>query len=305
MSYPVPILLIAFNRPDTTQQVLAILQQIQPLKLYLACDGPRPNRADDRERCAAVREGLDRGINWPCEVRRLFRETNLGCRLGVSGAIDWFFEQESEGIILEDDILPVASFFPYCQELLERYRDDQRVGSIAANHHQSIVPPDGSSYYFSIYSHIWGWATWRRAWQHYHQAMDSWPEFRRQGWLEQLGGAAFAERWTLWIDQADQGVVDTWDLTWQLACWQQGFLVCLPKCELIRNVGFGPGATHTLDEASPLHPPGELTFPLVHPQVMLANRRFDRESFRLLYRRSRRKEFRRKLLKGLRLLGLR
>ena len=305
MSYPVPVLLIAFNRPETTSQVLALLQELKPQRLYLACDGPRPDRPKDADLCAAVRELLASGITWSCEVHRLMRPTNLGCRLGVSGAIDWFFEQEEEGIILEDDILPEPSFFPYCQELLNRYRDDQRVGMIASNNHQSEPPPDGSSYYFSVYAHIWGWATWRRAWQTYHQALESWPEFRRQGWLEQIGGRAFADQWSHWIDQVYTGVVDTWDMTWQLACWQQGYLICLPKCELIRNVGFGPTATHTLDETSPLRAPAELDFPLVHPKVMRANQCFDRQSFRLLYRRSFRKQFTRKLLKGLRLLGWR
>ena len=305
MSYPVPVLLIAFNRPETTSQVLALLQELKPQRLYIACDGPRPNHPTDADLCAAVRELLATGITWSCKVQRLMRPANLGCRLGVSGAIDWFFEQEEEGVILEDDILPEPSFFPYCQELLERYRDDQRVGMIASNNHQSEPPSDGSSYYFSIYSHIWGWATWRRAWLFYSQAMNSWPEFRSQGWLEFLGGRQFAQQWTLWIDQVDQGIVDTWDMTWQLACWQQGFLVFLPKCELIRNIGFGPTATHTLDEFSPLKESGELNFPLVHPLVMLANKRFDRNSFRDLYRPSLRKQLRRKLLKGLRLLGLR
>ncbi len=305
MSYPVPILLIAFNRPETTREVIAILQEIKPRRLYLACDGPRPSRPNDIALCNSVRELLTTSINWDCEVNCLMRHGNLGCRLGVSSAIDWFFEHEEEGVILEDDILPEPSFFPYCQELLERYRDDQRVGMIASNNHQLEPPPDGSSYYFSIYSHIWGWATWRRAWRFYSQAMSYWPEFRSQGWLEFLGGKSFAKRWTLWIDQVDQGIVDTWDLTWQLACWQQGFLVCLPKCELVRNIGFGLSATHTLDESSPLRDPEEMSFPLVHPLVMLANKQFDQSSFHQLYRNSFRKQLSRKLSKAMRLLGLR
>ena len=139
MSFSTPVLLIAFNRPERTAQVLQSLAEIRPQKLYVACDGPRPERLDEVRRCEAVR-ALVSQLDWPCQLRTLFQPSNLGCRAGVTAALDWFFEQEEEGIVLEDDIVADPSFFRFCQELLERYRHDERVGVIAANNHQRLSP---------------------------------------------------------------------------------------------------------------------------------------------------------------------
>ena len=309
MSFPVPVLLIGFNRPDTTARVVEVLRALRPERLYVACDGARLNRPGEPERCGAVRaliasapQGL---IDWPCQLRTRFRDTNLGCRAVASSALDWFFEQEEEGIVLEDDILPDPSFFPYCQALLERFRHDSRIGAIAANNHQRLPPADGSSYRFSIYSHCWGWATWRRAWRCYDRELNGWPAFRAAGWLEQLGGSAFARLWGGWLEQLAAGRIDTWDMIWQLSCWQQGFLTVIPAVELVENIGFGEDATHTLDEHSPLGPRDSLTFPLVHPAVIQPDRRRDADTFRRLYRRGRRAELVRKVRKAMRLMGRR
>ncbi len=305
MSYPVPILVMAFNRPGPAAGLLKVLRQLKPLRLYLAFDGPRLERPDEQALCEEVRNVFRDGIDWPCQVSWLLRTHNLGCRVAVSSAIDWFFQTEAEGVILEDDIHPIPGFFGYCAELLERYRDDLRIGAIAANNHQFEAPPAAASYYFSIYSHCWGWATWRRAWRFYHQAEILWPEFRRQRWLYQLGGRDFERRWLFLIDQVCSGEVNTWDVLWQLACWQQGFLICLPAKEQVRNVGFDTDATHTLDEGSPLRVPQELVRPLVHPSIILPSRRFDRVTYDRLYRKRFTTELKRKTLKLLRLLDWR
>jgi hypothetical protein len=306
MSFAVPVLLIAFNRPEPTARVLALLSQVQPLRLYVSCDGPRPDRPSDLEHCAAVRRLLapapEGAVDWPCALQLQLAETNQGCRVGVSTALDWFFAMEPEGIVLEDDILPDLSFFPYCQQLLERYRHDSRIGVIAANNHQRRPPVDGSSYRFSIYSHCWGWASWRRAWAHYDRNLMGWPAFRAAGWLEQLGGPAFARLWGQWLDQLVAGRIDTWDMVWQFSCWQQGLLTVIPAMELVENIGFGAEATHTFDERSPLGPRGTLPLPLVHPAVIQADRWRDSDTFRRLYRRSWRRELLRKVRKGLRLV---
>ena len=304
MSFSTPVLLIAFNRPERTAQVLQSLAEIRPQKLYVACDGPRPERPDEVRRCEAVR-ALVSQLDWPCQLRTLFQPSNLGCRAGVTAALDWFFEQEEEGIVLEDDIVADPSFFRFCQELLERYRHDERVGVIAANNHQRLSPSDGSSYRFSIYSHCWGWASWRRAWRCNDPELTGWPAFRDCQWLEQLGGKSFAGRWSLWLDQLASGQIDTWDMVWQFSCWQQGFLTVIPAVELVENIGFGVEATHTLDERSPLGMPGSLSFPLRHPTVMQADRLRDQDTFRRLFQRSRRANWLRKGRKALRLLGWR
>ncbi|MBM5784073.1 MAG: nucleotide-diphospho-sugar transferase [Cyanobacteria bacterium K_DeepCast_35m_m1_288] len=309
MSFPVPVLLIAFNRPDCTARVMAVLAALQPQRLYVSCDGPRADRPGEAERCQAVRRLISSGpggaISWPCQWQTLLREQNLGCRAAVSGALDWFFAQEEEGIVLEDDILPDPSFFPYCQELLARYCHDSRIGVIAANNHQRLPPADGCSYRFSQYSHCWGWASWRRAWLCYDRDLAGWPAFRDAGWLEQLGGAEFARRWGGWLERLAAGQIDTWDMVWQFSCWQQGFLTVIPAEELVENIGFTADATHTLDEPSPLGRRGCLSWPLVHPSVIQADRRRDADTFRRLYQRGRRAELARKARKVLRLMGWR
>ena len=310
MSFQVPVLLIAFNRPEPTEQVLKVLQVIKPARLYVACDGARPDRPFEQARCEAVRgliQEVPQGmIGWPCEVHRLFQKNNLGCRDAVTSALDWFFEKEPEGIVLEDDIIPDLSFFPYCEQLLHRFRFDARVGVIAANNHQRRPPEDGASYRFSMFSHGWGWATWRRAWACYESDLGSWPAFRDHKWLEQLGGKEFARVWGEWLDKLFNGEMTTvWDMIWQFSCWKQGFLTIIPAVELVENIGFNADATHTLDERSPLGPKGSLHFPLVHPDVIQADRHRDADTFRRLYRRSSFSDFKRKSRKALRLLGLR
>ena len=297
-----PLLLIAFNRPEPTARVLAVLRQLQPERLYVACDGPRPDRPGEADRCAQVRELIEASIDWPCQLHKLFQPSNLGCRRGVMAALDWFFDEVEEGIVLEDDILPDPSFFPFCQELLERYRHDTRIGVIAANNHQRQAPADGSSYRFSIYSHCWGWASWRRAWHCHDPELVGWPAFREAGWLQQLGGHEFARTWGGWLDALDAGRIDTWDMVWQFSCWQQGLLTVIPEVELVENIGFTSEATHTIDERSPLAERGSIAFPLRHPPVIQADRQRDADTFRRLYRRSPWGELRRKLRKARRLV---
>lgn len=302
MSFQVPVLLIAFNRPEPTARVVEVLRHLRPTSLYAACDGPRPDRPAETERCAQVRERLQRSIDWPCQLQTLFQPTNLGCRRGVTAALDWFFSQVEEGIVLEDDILPDPSFFLFCQELLERYRDDTRIGVIAANNHQRCAPADGSSYRFSIYSHCWGWASWRRAWRCNDPNLSGWPAFRDAGWLQQLGGSAFARVWSGWLEALHTGRIDTWDMVWQFSCWQQGLLTVIPEVELVENIGFTNEATHTIDESSPLGQRGVIAFPLRHPTVIQADRNRDADTFRRLYRRSPWGQLRRKLRKARRLV---
>ena len=303
------ILIIVYNRPELARRVIASLTTVSPEKIYVAADGPNPRLPHDTERCNQTRslfvEKSSEFITWPCQIKTFFQSTNLGCRAGVTAALDWFFEQEEEGIVLEDDIVADPSFFPFCQELLERYRHDERVGVIAANNHQRLPPSDGSSYRFSIYSHCWGWASWRRAWRCNDPALKGWPAFRDGQWLEQLGGEPLGRRWGQWLEQLAAGQIDTWDMVWQFSCWQQGFLTVIPAVELVENIGFGVDATHTLDERSPLGTPGSFSFPLRHPTVMQADRLRDQDTFRRLFQRSRRADWLRKGRKALRLLGWR
>ena len=160
-----PVLLLIFNRPDTTSRVMEVLRRVQPTRMYVAADAARENHIDEMARCAEARRVATQ-IDWPCEIKTLFRDENLGCRRAVSEALDWFFQQEEEGIILEDDCIPDPSFFRYTEELLMRFRNDERVMVVAANHFHGAAHHPPYSYFFSRYNHCWGWASWRRAWQY-------------------------------------------------------------------------------------------------------------------------------------------
>ena len=171
-----PILFLIFNRPDTTFKVFEEIRKIKPAKLYIAADGPRPNVIGEEEKCTASRN-IIKQVDWDCDVKTLFREKNLGCKIAVSSAISWFFENVEEGIILEDDTFPTQSFFWFCQELLDFYRNDSRIMHISGNNFQLGKIRGEGSYYFSKYNHIWGWATWKRAWRFYDVSLNTFPIF--------------------------------------------------------------------------------------------------------------------------------
>lgn len=181
-----PVLFLVYKRPDTTRQVFEAIRQAKPPRLYIAADGPKKDLPEEAEKVKQVRDIVLSGVDWDCEVETLFRDENLGCKYGVSGGIDWFFENEEEGIILEDDTLPSQSFFWFCQELLERYKDDKRIMAISGDNFQNGIKRGACSYYFSRYNHIWGWASWRRAWGYYSVNMKLWPDIAKSSVIEQL-----------------------------------------------------------------------------------------------------------------------
>jgi len=174
-----PVLFLVFNRPDTTRRVFEAIRAARPARLFLVADGPRERQPDDKEKCERVRY-IATDIDWDCEVKTLFRKENLGCKNGVSSAIDWFFSHVDEGIILEDDCLPTESFFWFCEELLRRYRNDSRVMQICGSNFLRGWQRNNDSYYFSGYGPIWGWASWRRAWIYYDVDMKLWPEVKEK-----------------------------------------------------------------------------------------------------------------------------
>jgi hypothetical protein len=273
-----PVLVLAFNRPDTTRRVLESLRPAKPERIFFAVDGPRPEMADEAQRVAQVRE-LATMIDWDCEVQTLFRSKNLGCKLGVSGAIGWFFEQVEAGIILEDDCVAHPSFFPYASELLERYRDDGRILMVSGDNFQQDRRRTGYSYYFSRYAHIWGWATWRRAWQHYDHEMKSWPELRDGGGLvDLLGDRQAARYWSNIFEDTYQDRNTSWAYRWQFCVWAQNGLTVLPGRNLVSNIGFGEFATHTKQAGHPWAglPVEAMSIPLRHPPSLTRDDSADR-----------------------------
>lgn len=280
-----PILFLLFNRPDLTQRVFERIRQAAPQRLFIAADGPRPGMPTDVELCAQARQVVE-WIDWKCEVHTLFRETNLGCKQAVSSAIDWFFEHVEEGIILEDDCVPHPTFFRFCAELLERYRDDERIMVISGDNFQQGRQRTPYSYYFSCYTHIWGWATWRRAWRYYDGDMKHWPELRQTSWLlDVLGDEVSATYWRNIFDKAHAGKIDSWAYPWISSCWAQNGLTILPEVNLVSNIGFGDAATHTKKGDSRIAnlPTAAMKFPLRHPPYMVRHLEADRFTFKTVF----------------------
>ena len=292
------VLFLVFNRLDTTTQVFEAIRLAKPPRLYIASDGARGSREGEKVTVQAVRDYVLSHIDWDCEVKTLFREQNLGCKYAVSGAIDWFFENEEMGIILEDDCLPDPTFFRFCQEMLERYRHDQRIGLISGDNFQFGNRRSDDSYYFSKYVHIWGWASWRDRWVNsYDVAMAKWPGIRDGAWLsDMVGNAREAAYWTKILERVHRGEIDTWDYQWVFANWVEGRMTILPSVNMISNIGFDGNATHTKgasDLANLTRNP--IGFPLMHPLGVFRNTEADRFSYHKCFRVSLLKRIRHKL----------
>ena len=273
----VPILFLGFNRPDTTRKVFEKIREAQPLKLYVAADGPRENNQDEIAKCEQVRT-IATNVDWDCEVKTLFRDENLGCKFAVSGAIDWFFENEEMGIILEDDCLPNESFFKFCEQLLYRYRGKEKVMTISGNNFQPQKRTD-NSYYFSKFMHCWGWATWRRAWNNFDLEMSDWPMLKKGDFLVKLFKEINNQKhWEQKFDRAYANEIDSWAYIWQYSIWRKKGINILPEKNLVSNIGFGSEGTHTRNKTSTAAnlETFSLNFPLEHPKQIIINNKADK-----------------------------
>ncbi len=270
MSINTSVLLLIFNRPDTTQRVFDEIRKAMPKKLFISSDGPRENKHGEYEKCQAARD-IIKQVDWDCQIFTNFRDKNLGCKSAVSSGIEWFFENVEEGIILEDDTLPHPTFFRFCEELLERYRDDDRISIISGDNFQFGRRRTSYSYYFSRYNHIWGWASWRRFWRHYDVNIKLWPEIRDGGWLNDfLGNKESVHFWTRIFENVYEGKVDTWDYQLVFAAWVQGCLSIISNVNLVSNIGYGPDATRTAGESKFANMKTEpATFPILHPPYIM------------------------------------
>lgn len=246
MALQTPVLLLAFSRPDTTRRVLERIREAAPVRFYVACDAAREGRPAEAEKVAEVRAVVTELVDWPCELKTLYREQNLGCKMAVSGALDWFFAQEEMGIILEDDCLPDPSFFGYCETLLHRFKDDEHIFMISGNNFQQGKRVTEYSYYYSWLTHIWGWASWRRSWQKVDLELKNWPAFKAAGGVKQIyPKTRYERRWEKTFERYLQGRYNTWDYPLLFASWWHRELTVLPEVNLVSNIGFGEGGTHT------------------------------------------------------------
>jgi len=273
------VLFLVFNRPETTAQVFEAIRQAKPPRLYVAADGPRINREGEVDKVARVRE-IATAVDWPCEVKTLFQKENIGCHYGPRTGIDWFFENETKGIILEDDCLPSQSFFWFCEEMLNRYDLDSDVMVVTGTNITNGFKFEGD-YWFSKYALMWGWASWRRAWDKYDPNLQDWPNKKKVGFLKDLkmGGWLFELTWRRIFDQTiEQGPnVTWWGYQWIYTCWINKGLTIAPTLNLIRNLGFSDDATHTsgYDPIRSNLKPMEINFPLKHPLRKKVNGKCD------------------------------
>jgi len=277
-----PILLIVFNRPDLTALVFESIKKVKPRKLYIAADGPR--NENESQLCQETRNIVIEHIDWDCEIKTLFREQNLGCKDAVSQAITWFFENEEEGIVLEDDCVPCESFFGFCSQMLQKYRDDERVGHIAGSNFQQGNIRGNGSYYFSNLTHVWGWAGWRRVWKDYDVNMQQFPLIKEAGYIDQCKShVPYKEHWLHCFEETYMGRINTWDYQYAFLNLIKGRVSVMPNVNLISNVGFRSDATHTITD----HPFSELkTYEMdtiVHPANFIADVEADLFTQRIEY----------------------
>lgn len=275
MSLHTPVVFIIFNRPQQTGAVFAEIAKAKPTKLLVIADGARHEA--EAEQCQQARAVIEK-VDWECEVITNFSDENLGCRHRVSSGLNWVFSQVEEAIILEDDCLPAPSFFTFCQTLLKRYRHDERVMMIGGVNFQP-APRTPYSYYFSKYINIWGWASWRRAWQHYDLDMSSWHTHREiVDWV--CEDPLEAARMRHIFDVASAGEIDTWDYQWGYTCWSQSGMQIVPCVNMVSNIGFGEGATHTTYTQDPLaNLPVHDIWDIQHPPVVVRHREADKYMF--------------------------
>ncbi len=244
-----PLLFLIFNRPGKTQQVFEEIRKAKPRQLFVAADGPRESIAGEADKCQDTRKIIEQ-VDWDCEVATLFRDKNLGCGKAVSSAIDWFFGYVAEGIILEDDCLPNQSFFYFCQEMLELYREDTRVMHISGSNFQFGQTWSDGTYYFSRMVNVWGWASWRRAWQHYDFSLSAFPAFEKQNLIKYFSPVTEVKNRYLkkFFRRTYQKEYDNWDPQWLFAVYIHHGLCVVPNVNLISNIGYGEDATEFSDE---------------------------------------------------------
>jgi len=274
----VPVAVFLYRRPSLVRGLIEILQRVKPASVWLIADGPKDNR--ERGLCAEARTEAEGAITWPCEVQRVYADTNLGLKNRIETGLDAVFAREEQAIILEEDCHPTPDFFPFCEAMLEKYRREPKVGAVSGNCFLPKTKTLTTDYYFSRYLHIWGWATWGRAWKNYDRNKWSWPA----GGFRQLFPDADPQEVNYWnriFDRIVAGTFSTWDYSWISWFWMNDLVSITPAQNLVQNAGFGPEATNTRDVSveTGMERHGRLTPPFRGPEDIRADPELDREVF--------------------------
>jgi len=286
-----PLLFLVFNRMGTTKKVFEEIKKAKPKKIYIAADGPRNKK--EKKKTDSVRRYILNGINWDCQVKKLFRNKNLGLKKATITAIDWFFKNEEKGIILEDDDIPSQSFFRFCYELLEKYKNDKKIMSITGSNPLGIFNID-EDYLFSKYSYCWGWASWKRAWKKNDPDLKKYIELKKKKDLKKYY-PNFLERIMRQKKAKDviENKINSWAIPWSFSHQLNNSLAIVPRISLVKNIGFSEESTHTKknywDQKFLLHKKGEISFPLNHPKRIILSKKFNKkfifhESKRIIFK---------------------
>ena len=273
----IAVLFIVFNRLDTVQKVLERIKEIKPSRFYVAADGARENVEGEFESTQAIKKYIKENIDWDCEFKTLYREKNLGCCHSVTGAIKWFFDNEEMGIILEDDCLPSLDFFTFAKNLLEKYKDDERIMLISGDNFQNGKKWGDGSYYFSKICHIWGWASWRRAWQKFDINMKSFPNFVKENKIEDVfKNPSIQWYWLKNYYRAYNGTYPgAWDYKWSYSILNNNGLCITPNVNLVQNIGFREDSTHTNFNPEEYSIPTQELKEIIHPSCFVPYEKAD------------------------------
>ena len=276
-----PILFLTFNRMDTTKLVFEVIKKIKPPRLYIASDGPREDYPQESKKINEIRNFLTSNIDWSCDIHTLFNSSNLGCKIAVSNAINWFFDHEEKGIVLEDDCLPSKSFFQFCQELIYKYEHDERIFLVTGYNHQNFWKKSECDYFFSNLGGIWGWASWRRAWLHYDVNIEDIDDFiSKDGFHNSLGKRLGKIKQDMIYNSVVKENADTWAMQWGYARHKNNGLTCTPSQSLIKNIGFGDNATHTFGDNLDGVVEHEIEFPLRDNTYVVSDQSYDELMFK-------------------------
>ena len=280
-SLKTPILFLLFNRPELTAKSFEVIRKARPPRLYVSVDGPRDEKIDDKQKIAEVKKIISR-VDWPCELKTLFQEKNLGCRYAVSAALTWFFENEEMGIIMEDDNIPNNDFFMFCENLLNHYHKDNRILTISGDNWFKEKKYSDASYHFSKYFIGWGWATWRRTWKYYDQKLSFWPEWKKSNnWKNMFPDKVERIYWEKKFDSVHKKNFNSMAYVFTASLWYNSSngLNITPSVNLVTNIGHGDEATHTTSLDSRANIATEQLSKIIHPVDFAPNKAADLDLF--------------------------
>lgn len=282
--FNIPVLLIIFNRPDKVERLIDSLRKVKPTKMYVSADGPRYGVPSDTTRCAGARAVISQ-IDWPCEVITNFHERNTGADFGPEKALNWFFGNVDEGIILEDDCIAHPDFFRFAKDMLTRYRTNDQVMMISGNNFQNGITRGNGSYYFSKYPSTWGWASWKRAWRHYDTKILGYREFIDKNILDTVCQTRVEKKyWSRFFEKIHNDKLNHWDIKWIFAIWNNNGISITPNVNLVQNVGFGHDATHTLRHDEIMEVRAVEMREIAHPSTIAIDKEADAYLFKHVYK---------------------